>query len=968
MNILNYLTIDGDIHSSNLYRTIYSTDASVYSEQPLGVIYPKNKNDIKKIVEFANEKNLNIIPRGAGTSLAGQVVGNGIVVDVSRYMNKIIEINTDEKYAWVEPGVVLDELNIELKKHKLFFAPETSTSNRCTIGGMVGNNACGSHSLIYGSTRDHLLEVKGFLSDGSEVHLKPISKEEFLNKTKLKNKEGNIYTQIFEIYNNKENIYQIINNYPDNQLRRRNTGYALDSLIENEIFGNTNRKFNLTPLIAGSEGTLMFVTEIKINLIDLPEKTKGLVCAHFYSLEEALKANLIILKHNPDAIELIDNVIIECTQHSIEQRKNRFFIQGNPGAILIIEISGDNSDQLIKKQDEISKSLQKEGLGYHFPLITGNDVNKVWALRKAALGLLTNIAGDAKPVSLVEDTAIPVDKLMNYINEFKQILKKFDLNCVFHAHISTGELHTRPVINIKTAEGQRIFREVALETAYLVKKYRGSLSGEHGDGRLRGEFIPIIIGKENYELCKKIKNIWDPKNIFNPGKIVGTPPMDTFLRYRIEQSPKEIDTYFDFSDTLGYLRHIEQCNGSADCRKSALFGGTMCPSYMATRDEKMSTRARANMLRESALNTTHEDFFKSKEIKDILDNCLSCKGCKSECPSNVDMTKIKAEYLQHYYNHCGYSFRSLLIAYMPYLYKVISYYPKFYNKYSDLNLLKKLIGFSTKRQLPKIHKPTLMDWANINLDKLNPKQGTERENVWLFIDEFTNFIDVEIGIKAIIVLTKLNYRVNILPFYISGRTFLSKGFVRKARRIAINNLKIIQQIQIDKPIIGIEPSAIYAFKDEYVDLTKDELKIFAKKISKNCHLIEDFIFNEHLKYDFKNYFTNSGKFALHVHCYQKSLGSSDCIKQLLTLSGKSEIYEIKSGCCGMAGSFGYEKEHYDLSMKVGELILFPEIRKIDNSYHIIANGTSCRQQISDGTGKNAQHPIEALYYLMNLHM
>ena len=653
--------IQGELFTDTLHRIIYSTDASGYREEPLGVVYPKDSEDIRIIVSFAIQNHLNLIPRAGGTSLAGQVVGKGLVVDISKHMNRILEIRPEESWIRIQPGVILDELNLFCKPYGLFFGPETSTSNRCCLGGMVGNNSCGSHSLVYGSTRDHLLEAKVVLSDGSEVTLKGLNRTEIKEKQKDCSLEGKIYKQLIDLLSNQENQKEIIDNYPDISLRRRNSGYAIDELLRCNYFDPMcDEPFNLCKLLAGSEGTLAFVTELKLHLVPLPPVEKAVICVHCSTLEESFEANLVALKHHPVAIELMDNNILELSKQNISQNKNRFFIQGDPAAILIIELAEDSTEAVDRKADEIEADLRKHHYGYHYPRIYGKDISRVWNLRKAGLGLLSGMPGSAKPVSVIEDTAVAPYRLPAYIADLKKVLEHYNLSCVYHAHISTGELHLRPVLNLKEKKDRELFRMIATETAKLVKKHKGSLSGEHGDGRLRGEFIPLLLGDQVYGLLKDVKNIWDPSHIFNMGKIVDTPPMDVGLRY--EKKELNVPTYFNYSHQKGWLCAIEQCNGAGDCRKSDLFGGTMCPTYRATRNEKNTTRARANVLRELLTHPKTEDVFKQPEILEALDTCVSCKACKSECPSNIDMARFKAEYLQHHYDVSHVPLRSFLIA------------------------------------------------------------------------------------------------------------------------------------------------------------------------------------------------------------------------------------------------------------------------------------------------------------------
>jgi len=956
----------GDIFDDRSHLLQYATDASAYREVPQLVTRPKDANDIRELILFASNHSLSIIPRTAGTSLAGQVVGSGIIADVSRHMTNILEINSEEKWIRVEPGVVLDEMNLALEEHGLFFGPETSTSNRCMIGGMVGNNACGAHSLIYGSTRDHTLSVKVLLSDGSEVEFKELNKADFLEKCKLDNLEGAIYRNINSILSEPENQRSIRTEYPDPEIKRRNTGYAIDLLLETEAFTEGGAMFNLASIMAGSEGTLAFITEIKLGLLPLPPKEKALVCIHCDSLEAAFKGNLVALKYNPGAVELMDNTVLELTKGNINQQKNRFFIEGDPKALLIVEFARDSKEEILRLADDMEAEMRQAGYGYHFPMVFGADIPKVWALRKAGLGVLSNMPGDAKPVAVIEDTAVKPADLPAYMEDFSELINKHGLKCVYHAHIGTGELHLRPVLNLKDPEGVELFKIIGQETAALVKKYRGSLSGEHGDGRLRGSFIPQMIGEKNYSLLKDIKHAWDPHNIFNPGKIVDTPPMNSSLRYDPGKEIREIETTFDFSADLGLLRAAEKCNGSGDCRKSEIIGGTMCPSYMATREEKNTTRARANILREFLTHSTEKNPFNHKEIYEVMDLCLSCKGCKSECPSNVDITKYKAEFLQHYYDANGIPLRTRAIAYIGHLNKMGAMMPWMYNAMMRNSIIsgmiKKTLGFAPKRSIPLLYKTTLRRWEKSN-GTTYYVQGNTRK-VYLFADEFTNFNDAEIGIKAVKLLSALGYEVVIPKHKFSGRTFLSKGLVRNAAKLAVYNVEALSDmVNEHTPLIGVEPSGILTFRDEYTELVGDELKDKARELAKHCFTIEEFLASEYKKGNIPpDAFTHeSKKIILHGHCYQKALSSVQHAVDMLQIPENYSVEEIKSGCCGMAGAFGYEKEHYELSMKVGEMILFPAVRTADQDVIIAAAGTSCRHQIKDGTGKMAHHPVEILF-------
>jgi FAD/FMN-containing dehydrogenase/Fe-S oxidoreductase len=961
-------TLEGDFHYDTVMRTLYATDASAYREMPTAVAIPKSVEDIKKLIAFAANNGSSIIPRTAGTSLAGQVVGDGIVVDVSKNFTKILEINKEEHWVRVQPGVVRDVLNMELK-NMAYSSIETSTANRAMIGGMVGNNSCGSNSVVYGSTRDHLLEVHAILADGSETVFKSTDKANFSSLVATaQQKNGSatlldkIYLKTNDILSDSKNQDEIRAEFPKPTIERRNTGYALDMLLNCEPFTPNGKPFNMCELIAGSEGTLCFITEIKIHVNDLPPKEIGLLCVHFNTIDEALRANLIAMKYKPSASELMDHYILECTKANPEHRQNRFFVEGDPGALLVVELRDNDVSEIEKQAAAIEAEMRAAGFGYHFPRVYGADTKRVWDLRKAGLGLLSNLPGDEKAVAVIEDTAVDVNDLPEFIKEFNEILAANNMYCVHYAHAGSGELHLRPIINLKTEEGNKQFRLIAEEIATLVKKFKGSLSGEHGDGRLRGEFIKQMVGDHNYQLMKEIKKVWDPKNIFNPNKIVDTPPMDTFLRYTPGQTTPEFKTTFRFYDQ-DILQHAEQCNGSGDCRKTHMSGGTMCPSYMATRNEKETTRARANILREFLTRSDKANRFDHEEIKEVMDLCLACKGCKSDCPSNVDMAKLKMEFLHQYYKDNGVPLRSKMIANFSKLSKVASYVPWAYNLVFDTPALRKIanniVGFHPERTMPLLAKETFLNW-----NKKRSKSTGLSKKVYLFADEFTNYNDVEIGKKAVELLEKLGYEVVIPNHVESGRPQLSKGLLDDAKALATKNVTLLKDvISENTPLVGIEPSAILTFRDEYPDLVDDNLLEDARKLAKNTFMVEEFLAKEiDAKRIDKSLFTSEKRLIkLHGHCQQKSLSSLVPAKKALSLPSNYEVQLIPSGCCGMAGSFGYEKEHFELSNQVGELVLFPTIRQQPDEVIIAASGTSCRHQIHDGTGRTALHAVEILY-------
>jgi FAD/FMN-containing dehydrogenase/Fe-S oxidoreductase len=1024
------------LHIDPLHRIAYATDASAYREVPEAVTFPENEQDIVYLTELARERKTHLIPRAGGTSIAGQVVGNGIVVDISKHFKKILKINKEERWVRVQPGIVLDELNLALEPYGLFFSPETSTSNRCCIGGMFGNNSCGSHSLIYGSTRHHVLEARGVLCDGNIEVFKSFSikelEERFGNQFWEKESKSliqNIYSQLIRWALDEKTVRLIEENYPDKNLRRRSCGYAIDEVIE-DLHDTSKplgeRTINLCKVLAGSEGTLAFITEIKLDLDPLPPKEKMVVCAHCDTLQKSFLGNLVALKFHPAAVELMDRNILELSKENAEQQKNRFFVQGDPAAILIIELRGETRAEIDALADQLEQALieNEEHLVYACSRVYGSEISKVWSLRKSGLGLLTGMKGDAKPIGVIEDTAVAPEKLPAYMADFAQMLEKLGLSCVYHAHISTGELHLRPIINIKEAEGLRKFREVAYETALLVKKYKGSLSGEHGDGRLRGEFIQLLYGDEVYALMRDLKKCWDPYQVFNLHKIVDTLPMDSMLRFEVgqkyaiekalsgsetknngpstlrqAQGPQGSGTYYNWkaafdeckvegatgacSQLHALMCSIEQCNGAGDCRKSNLIGGTLCPAFKVSGDETKATRARANVLREiltrgweseaftQALNKD-KSILKSEELAEVLDSCLACKGCRSECPSNVDMTRLRSEILQHKYDIDGMPLRSFAVSRMATVEQFGHLVWPFYNLFASWkfssNIIKRIINFTTERDIPTLSRLTMRQ--AVFLEQLKHKTTATKSKVYLFADEFTNFQEAELGLTFAKLLMRLGYEVEIPKHVESGRAAISKGNLKLAKKFALKNVNLLKdKISAQTPLVGIEPSCILSFRDEYPDLVPAELRQKAQNLGRNALLFDEFIMREVAagRITAEDFKTDAVEIWLHGHCHQKALVGVEKTVQALKLLANAKIHVIPSGCCGMAGSFGYEKEHYRTSIAIGEMVLFPTIRKaMENTDDIMptiiaAPGTSCRQQILDGTGIHAVHPIEILY-------
>ncbi len=964
-NALDQLSkeLSGELHIDSLHKHIYATDASVYRMLPLAVVYPRDTLDIIRLVAFAKANHTTLIPRTAGTSLAGQCVGEGIIVDVSKYFTEILHFDKQKQQITVHPGVIRDELNLFLEPHGLFFGPNTSTANRCMIGGMVGNNSSGTTSIKYGVTRDKVVRLKTILSDGNEVVFEPMSSNDFQEKCKLNTLEGSIYRGVYETLHPGEIQHQIVSEFPKPEIHRRNTGYAIDEVIKQQPFDSKGPSFNMCTLLSGSEGTLAFTTEITLQLDTLPPAHGVMIAAHFISLENCLKTVAPVMEFDLYGCEMMDKVILDCTKSNRDQLRNRFFIEGDPAAILMLEVRDHTLEGAKAKASQLVQTIKKSKRSYAFPILEGNEIDQAMELRKAGLGLLGNIIGDRKAVACIEDTAVALHDLASYIEEFTQIMNDYKQEAVYYAHAGAGELHLRPILNLKKEEDVILFKEITIAVATLVKKYKGSMSGEHGDGIVRSEFLEFMIGSKNYELVKTIKQLFDPNTIFNRGKIVNAYPMDKNLRYIVDREEPDIKTLFDFSDQDGILKTAEKCNGSGDCRKLPSAGGTMCPSYRATRNEKDTTRARANALREFLTTSQKENQFDHVELKEVFDLCISCKACASECPSTVDMATLKAEFEYQYQKANGSSIRTKLFAHTTRVNKYASKVPWAYNAMLSIagGLTKRVLGIESKRSLPKLNifkKDYTIAKRSSNYIGYKSKP---LKKVLLYIDEFTQYLDGNIGSDAYELLVKLGYEVEVIEHMESGRSYISKGFLEQAKRLANDNSVILHKM-LDQTsvLVGIEPSAILTFRDEYKRLIDD--KAIAESIANVSFLIEEFLHNEMKAgiIDTSQFTTKPKSLKIHGHCHQKSLSSIEHTFSILNLPENYTPRIIPSGCCGMAGSFGYEKEHYEISMKIGAQTLFPAIQKATDDTLIVANGTSCRHQIKDGTKRTALHPVSIL--------
>jgi FAD/FMN-containing dehydrogenase/Fe-S oxidoreductase len=960
------LRLDGELLIDEASRRLYSTDASEYEEMPLAVALPANEEDIRRLILFARQNRIGLIPRAAGTSLAGQVVGRGIVVDAGRYMNRILAVDAHMRRARVQPGVIRNDLNAALKPYGLFYAPETSTSDRAMIGGMVGNNSCGANSIVYGSTRDHLVSARGFLGDGSEVVFGPLSHDEFFARCAgVDSAETRIYRYLRDRLTDPDCRRAIRDAFPKASVKRRNTGYALDELVDASVFEPASGKaLNLCRLIAGSEGTLFFGVEFELNLEPIPPPA-SMLCAHFRTIDEALRAAVTAMRFEPTACELIDRHIIAAAAGHIELATHRQLIRGDPEALLAVEFRDVDPSVRESRCRALAERLNAEGLGYDFPILRGDDIDRFWALRRAGQSLLYVARGDLRPAEVVEDTAVAIEDLADYIAEFdKNIRQRHGIECVYYGHAGAGEIHIRPWLNLKTESGRQLFRTIAEETAALVKSYRGALSGEHGDGRLRGEFLRFMIGEPCYSWMREIKALFDPDGVLNPGKVIDAPPMDRSLRHAPRRSMPRYETYFDFSRDHGIQHAVERCNGAGACRKTHLSGGTMCPSYMATRNEKDTTRARANLLRHHLANPPDPARpLASDELWYVMDLCLSCKGCKSECPSSVDLAKLKSEFLQQYYDARGTPLSARLAARFADISRVAALAPAAWNAILRLPLAQRMVrralNFDPRRMLPPL--PTAEAAKRLlSRRRRDPSRG---RTVYFFCDEFTRYQDTETGIAAVELLERLGYAVVIPRHLESGRAAISKGLLKRARRIAERNVELLAPlVSEDRPLVGVEPAALLAFRDEYPDLLRGEQQHAARRLAHHVMLLEEFLAKE----------TDAGRidpalFAparrtvhVHIHCHQKALAAALPVARVLRELGGYDLRMIPSGCCGMAGSFGFEIGHYELSMAIGELALFPHIRGVDRADAIAATGVSCRQQIRDGTGREALHPASLL--------
>ncbi|KAA3655800.1 MAG: FAD-binding oxidoreductase [Calditrichaeota bacterium] len=947
----------GDVRNDRFSIALYSTDASNYSVPPVGVFIPNTVDDVQAAVEVAAEYKIPVLPRGAGTSLAGQTVNEALVIDMTHHLDQINEINPEEKSARVQPGVVVDELNATLKPYGLKFGPDPASANRATMGGSISNNATGSHSILYGMSADHVQSMQVVLSDGSRVTFSPLNQHQINAKSTLSSREGEIYRRVSQTVQEKAGV--IRDKTPKHW--RRAGGYNLDRFVDGPNFYQPRTTdFNLANLICGAEGSLAVMTELTCGLVPIPQKT-ALAILHFQTHRAALLATEIVLQTQPDAVELFDNWCLQLTKNAPQYAKLlRTFALESSQCLLIVEVSGESDSELRSKLDNLKKHVLSNKIDCEFTeAVAAQQQQNVWAVRKAGLGLLASRRGEKKPVAFIEDAAVPVSELPDYVKAIEDFCEQGEVEVAYYAHASAGCLHIRPFLNLKTGQDISFMKELAVFSAQQVRKSDGILSSEHGDGRSRSWLNKTFFGDDLYQLFCDVKVAFDPDNLMNPGSVVGAADMDSHLRYGADYKTKEPTTFYNFEDENGFAAAVEMCNGAAVCKKKNT--GGMCPSYMVTKDEKHSTRGRANALRAALSGQLPHDVLFSKEMADILDLCVECKACKSECPSSVDMARLKFEFLVQYNKRYGVSLRSRMFGEFGLISRFSSGFPaRIVNPLLKMRLLRILMeqffGITAKRKLAPFAYQSFSDYFEKRNVPCNPKAA----KVVLFNDTFNNYSQPEVLIAALDVLETAGFQVVLSNHGDCGRAMISKGLFDRAKKMAQTTVdRLIGFAEQGIPIVGIEPSCVLTLQDEYRTIFPSDARV--EMIAKNAYLLEEFImrFADTTKLQTKLR-PSAGHVLLHGHCHQKALAGTDATHQFLNLIPGVKCEEIDSACCGMAGSFGYEKEHYDISIAMGERRLFPSVRETDDTTFIAVPGFSCRQQVKHGTGKVALHPAQIL--------
>ena len=952
--------VNGALRTDEYSKILYSTDASIYQVMPYGVLIPEHNDHVQAAVELAHEYEIPILARTAGSSLAGQAINEALIIDMSRHLNQILEVNREEQWVRVQPGIVLDELNIHLDQYGLLFGPDPASSNRAALGGIVSNNSTGSHSIMYGMTADHVLEMDVLMADGTQAHFAPLNKTQLEQYKKRSGLEGAIYRNISTLISDSDNQHIIKAATPRHW--RRCGGYNLERMIaEGGSYKYPQQQFgfNLSKLMCGAEGTFGVMTEIMLNVVPKPTKT-ALAIVHFEQLRQALEAVPVILEVDPSAVELLDNLgLTMCREVPEYARLLETFIEGTPNCVLITEFYGESDSELSAKVDRLKEHLKKQRVNVTgiVPAFDRQHQKDVWTVRKVGLGLLMSIKGDHKPIPFIEDAAVPVEHLAEYVTKIEEFCNDRGTNVAYYAHASAGCVHIRPLINAKEASEVAKLPEITGFSVDLLKGYGGSLSSEHGDGRARSQFNEHFFGPELYGLYQQTKQIFDPKGIMNPGMIVNAKPMTEQLRYGADYQVVQLQEQVDFSDDLGFHRAVEMCNGAGICRKRTT--GTMCPSFMVTREEEHSTRGRANMLR-AALSGKMPEGITSKRMYEVMDLCIECKACKAECPSSVDMAKIKFEFLAQYHAKHGTPFRTRLFGQIPRLSKLTSgFFAPIANWSMQRRLtrwfLDRFIGISKHRTLPSFASTSFTSWFNSR-----PPEQTGKPKVVLFNDTFNTYNSPEVAIAATEVLEAAGFEVILSNHGCCGRPMISKGLVEQARAAARQTVDALAPFaEQGLPIIGLEPSCLLSLKDEYLYLLPNDSK--AEVVAQNAVLFENFLATLVEEGSLNLTFTDTQQhILLHGHCHQKALAGTKSAQQIMALPTGFTVSEVDSGCCGMAGSFGYEKEHYSISRAMAERRLLPIINESEPDTIVVAPGFSCRHQIKDGTKRIALHPAQVL--------
>jgi FAD/FMN-containing dehydrogenase/Fe-S oxidoreductase len=940
--------IEGEVRFDKVTRALYSTDASVYQIEPVGVVVVKSRDDMIRVVKLCRQYRCPLTLRGGGTSQAGQAIGGGLIVDTSKYFNRLLEVNAEQKWARVEPGIVLDELNAALRAHDLRFAPDISTASRATLGGMMANNSAGARSVLYGKTIDHVLEQHVVLSDGSLAWFRALTRAEVDAASAGDRLEAVCYREVTRL--TRECRDEIDRRYP--KVLRRVGGYNLDAFVCDD------KPFNMSKLMVGSEGTLGVVVEAKVALVALP-KAKAVLAIQFADLLEALQAAPAILEHRPSAVEVMDSFILNHTKQSAAlERLRQTFIEGEPGALLCVEFYADRAEDLSARLEALERDLTARRFGYRYHRATDAPGQAaIWSVREAALGLSMAMKGDAKSLSFVEDTAVAPEKLRDYIDEFLALVRRHDTTAGVYAHASVGCLHVRPVLNLKTEGGVRQFESIAAASADLVLKYGGALSGEHGDGLVRSPFMEKMFGPALYEAFRQIKRTFDPDNIFNPGKIVNAPPLTANLRYGPAYRTTRPPTFFDYSEYGGMPEAVEMCSGLGVCRKT--LDGTMCPSYMATRDEAHSTRGRANALRLTMAGQLGESGLGDEGVREVLDLCLECRACKAECPVGVDVARFKSEFLADYWRRHGTPLRARVLGNVATLAKWGSRFAPLSNTVAQSAparwVNEQFAGIDRRRRPPA--------WATTSFER---RYSQRTGDVVIFNDTFTNYYNPGIGIAGVEVLKALGYTPALGPNTCCGRPLISQGLLSAARRNAeINSDRLYPFAANGRALVFFEPSCLSAIREDVPSLLRGDSQRRAKEIAARSMLFEEFVEHEcasgrgHLELS-----RGPSQIVLHGHCHQKAMGKVAPAKALLSRIPGATVVDLDSGCCGMAGSFGYAREHFDVSRAIGERRLLPAARNLAPDAVLVASGVSCRHQIADFTPARAVHAAELIRSLI----